>query len=387
VNTQSAVVIALDQARRAVRSFELGWDDGWDDDEFDDDTPAIPGTSTEQARSILDRLEDRTLTSAALAALQPPGWLIDGLVPAASLTMLYGPSGAGKSHVALDLGASVATGRQWCDRNVTAGTVLYVVAESPAGMGRRIAAWAEHHELTLDQLDDLCWITGAVNLFDPLEAHALAAHVIRLDARLVIIDTLARCSVGAEENSAKDMGQVIAGADLARRAGATVLLVHHTGKDGDRGARGSSALKAAVDAELAVSSDHGKITVTNPKQKDAVEAADITLRLEPHGDSAVLVPASTSPPSTFRPTTLMERVAATLVGIPDGMSQNAIRQQVSGKNSAIDAALAVLVDEEHVVDEPDRRGHRYRLVRPYHAFADPLSDTYRPPLRDLIEAP
>jgi len=50
-----------------------------------------------------------------------------------------------------------------------------------------------------------------------------------------------------------------------------VLIVHHSGKNGERGARGSSALKGAVDAEYEVSrSDEDKVIRLTPhKMKDA----------------------------------------------------------------------------------------------------------------------
>ena len=44
-----------------------------------------------------------------LLALPPPRWLVHGLLPEHSLSVLYGASGAGKSFVALDIAASVVS--------------------------------------------------------------------------------------------------------------------------------------------------------------------------------------------------------------------------------------------------------------------------------------
>jgi hypothetical protein len=76
-------------------------------------------------------------------------------------------------------------------------------------------------------------------------------RVEQLRPSLVIIDTLARCMPGLDENSARDAGLVIEG--LSRLAAAcpsaAILIVHHTGKSGG-GMRGSSALLGGVDLEL-----------------------------------------------------------------------------------------------------------------------------------------
>jgi hypothetical protein len=71
---------------------------------------------------------------------------------------------------------------------------------------------------------------------------------------LVIVDTLARSlPSGADENSAKDVGAFINIVDRIRdHFGCVVLVLHHTGHNEETRARGSSALKAAMDIELSV---------------------------------------------------------------------------------------------------------------------------------------
>src|SRR5438034_1345408 len=79
--------------------------------------------------------------------------------------------------------------------------------------------------------------------------HVLPAGALGL---LVGVDTLARCFVGGEENSAKDMGLFVAGLDRLRAAtGAAVLVVHHTGRESGR-ERGSTALSGAVDTLMVI---------------------------------------------------------------------------------------------------------------------------------------
>ena len=56
-----------------------------------------------------------------------------------------------------------------------------------------------------------------------------------------------------------------------------VLVVHHAGKDVAKGARGSSALRAAVDTEIVVKDKTATIT----KQRDGEEGAKVAFRLHP----------------------------------------------------------------------------------------------------------
>lgn len=75
----------------------------------------------------------------------------------------------------------------------------------------------------------------------------------QLPIRLIVLDTLARCFGSNDENAAKDMEAFIQGCDILKaKTEATILLVHHSGKDQDKGARGSSALRTALDAEFNV---------------------------------------------------------------------------------------------------------------------------------------
>ena len=61
---------------------------------------------------------------------------------------------------------------------------------------------------------------------------------------MLVIDTLARAMAGSDENSASDVSLVVAKCEaITMAAGAAILLVHHSGKDTSKGARGSTALK------------------------------------------------------------------------------------------------------------------------------------------------
>jgi len=100
--------------------------------------------------------------------------------------------------------------------------------------------------------------------------------------RLIIGDTLARMSAGANENSGEDMGPVMARFDrLSQATGAAVLIIHHSGKDQARGARGWSGIRAHIDTEIEVTEVNEDRTASVTKQRELPsKGEDIAFRLE-----------------------------------------------------------------------------------------------------------
>ena len=93
--------------------------------------------------------------------------------------------------------------------------MLYVVAEGVSGVGIRAEAWDQFHGTA----GGVTWLPEAVNIYSPRWASALAEVVAEKRPALVVIDTFARSIVGADENSAKDVGQAVdhLGIDPRRR--------------------------------------------------------------------------------------------------------------------------------------------------------------------------
>jgi len=220
----------------------------------------------------LERLGAATLDTAGLRLIQPSQPLIDGLLERDSLALIFGASGGSKTFFGVDLVMHIATGTWWNGCETSGGPGIYVMAEGGKAAGKRVAAWERHHGITYnpDRFDAIAWLTRPVNLFEPAWAGAFVEYCIPRQSAIIVIDTVARNSVGAEENSARDMGILIENADRVRReTHACVTLIHHTGKDAGAGARGSSALRAAVDTEIEVKGTDGRVTITVTKAKDS----------------------------------------------------------------------------------------------------------------------
>jgi hypothetical protein len=201
----------------------------------------------------------------------------------------------------LDWAASVATGRPWQGRATESGNVLYVAAEGAHGLDQRLRAWETAWRRTIDPAT-FHVLPVPVQLGNERQVRELRAITRDLRPTLLAIDTVARCAVGLDENSAKDMGQVV---DVLYRlrdetADGTVGAVHHTGKDRST-VRGSSAIEAGVDTVYQIEGDPSLLKLSRTKRKDGPTIDEHQLRLEAiPGTGSVVISAtqgSDSPPS------------------------------------------------------------------------------------------
>jgi hypothetical protein len=222
------------------------------------------------------------LDATDLRNLPPPQWLVDGIIPENGLTFLYGQRGKGKSFVTLDAALHIASGSKWLGRDTKSGGVIYCAGEGLAGYGVRVEGWTRQHA-ALD-VGNFRLMPLVPNFRDEKEVAKLARTIKQQlgDAKLIIIDTVARAIPGAEENSSKDMGLFVAACDAIRQTcGVAVIGVHHSGKDDERGMRGSSALEGAGDAVIHLKRLEGNLVeITSDKMKDGEEFRPIIMALD-----------------------------------------------------------------------------------------------------------
>lgn len=208
--------------------------------------------------------------------------LIDG-----SMSVVYGESGCGKTFLVLDLALHVAAGCSWFGRDVEQRGVLYLALEGAHGIENRIAAYKianECNEADLPfahvpvSLDLLNPVTDVERVIATAEAEAVK---MAIPVGLVVVDTLSRAMAGGNENSPEDMTAFVRNIDRIRaRLKAHTSVIHHSGKDAARGARGHSSLRAASDTEIEVARDGKDIsTASITKQRDLECTGKISFRL------------------------------------------------------------------------------------------------------------
>lgn len=246
------------------------------DDETEDD---------KTARELLGMLVDWDVFWADETV--PEEWLVEPVIPAKRSISIHAPGGTGKSLLALYLAANAATGRP--------------VFGLPSGPKRRVLYL--DYEMTDNDLRERLESFGfgpSVDMSNlryallpsiaPLDTDAGAATVIRwaelVDAELVIIDTFAR-AVSGDENEADTVRAFyrLTGARL-KAAGRAMVRIDHTGKDPDKGARGTSAKRDDVDVVWRLTALEGGLRLKAEKRRMSWVKETIELRLDDEDDLA-----------------------------------------------------------------------------------------------------
>ncbi len=205
-------------------------------------------------------------------------------------------------------------------------------------------------------------------LTEPQDVRDLAAVVPA--GAVLFVDTLNRAAPTADENSSKDMGQILEAAKhLQTITGGLVVMVHHTGKDATKGLRGHSSLFAALDAAVEVSRDGERREWRVAKSKDGADgdAHPFRLQVETLGIDAHDDPVTSC---TVRPDTSTDEVKR--VKLPQGGNQRLVyegirglfKDGISGKPGAppmrpcIELEAAVAAGAARLTCQTDRRATR-----------------------------
>ena len=252
--------------------------------EFEPRTSVVPAAGAGDALPEPQPARPPLLRHVRELLTNPPAvrWLIRGIIEADTLALLYGQPGAGKSFIALSMAASIACGCDWYDHRTAQGPAVYILGEGGAGVSRRLRAWQNSNPDARLQDAPLYVSSRMVPLGEAEAVQEIAAAIEESGAgkpSSVWIDTLARAAAGLDENSSRDMGELIKACDAIReRYGCAVVLVHHAGHNQDR-ARGSSAIKAALDTEISATKDGPVITLQSTKSKEGEPFRPLTFQL------------------------------------------------------------------------------------------------------------
>lgn len=290
-NASAAVVVVADAGKeREVESIAakvgtrfVTMPQGWPANSDVNDLAQRDGLEALKDLLSRARLPDhrfRLLGSEDLQALPPLEWCIRGVLPAQGLASVYGPSACGKSFLVLDAAVAIADGAQWFGYRVKARPVVYCALEGEAGFRLRVVAWEQARGRKIPV--NLRMVLQPFRLIEADDVHDMAQAVLTLGTgAVVILDTLNRAAPEADENASSDMGQILEAAKtLQALTQGLVVLVHHTGKDANRGMRGHSSLFAALDAAIEVTRDGTRREWRVSKAKDGQDGALHAFRLE-----------------------------------------------------------------------------------------------------------
>lgn len=228
---------------------------------------------------------------------EPITWLVDGMVEAGATTVFYGFSGTIKTFMVLHMALCIVTGMPFFGRPVIKGSVVFVAGEGTRGITRRIRAWErQYRPLTDEERGSLIRLkegqrTATMRVLDGEEPGEelleLACRLEEVRPLAVIFDTIST-TFGLREETNEQISlalRMLRGA-LIDPLGCSVIAVHHSGKDGSRGARGGYSLRCDTDAMYRIHRTDGTrdnppstpfewrthtVTVSCEKMKDGLE--------------------------------------------------------------------------------------------------------------------
>jgi hypothetical protein len=224
-----------------------------------------------------------------LTVAAPKPWLIKNVIARGEASSWIGPPGKGKSALLVDIAIHLAGGGEYWRGYRIRGScgVLYLPLERADLVKRRLFAHRVRNNLpslpiavssqVIDLMNRNC-VELLLNTIDQAEQH------FGCEIGLVTIDTYPKgiAAGGGDENQAKDQNIVLA--NLRRvmdHKNVHIAGIGHTGKDENKGERGSNARLADVDALVQISGDAIK-TATVKKANDQPEGELTSFRLEPY---------------------------------------------------------------------------------------------------------
>lgn len=255
--------------------------EGWPDNSDLNDLFCSPDAGFDVVQALLEAAANPPVTypvSIAFSdelgeAFDPPDELVEGMLTCGDGSMLYGDSNSGKTFLAIDIAAAVARGVEWHGRKTEQGLVVYLATESPGSVKSRLQAYQKHHAC---RVPNFAVVQSPIDLFaGDADANRIISLVHQLEiqrgqkVRLIVGDTLARLSAGANENAGQDMGLVVKRFDRIRKeCKAHFLLIHHSGKAAAAGARGWSGVRAAIETEIEITESPTARCAEFMKQRD-----------------------------------------------------------------------------------------------------------------------
>jgi hypothetical protein len=249
--------------------------------------PMRPTIKDISAGSI-QRWQFKTLAD-AFEPRKPVEYLVEGLIAAGSLAVVYGAPGTYKTMLLIDMLIAVATGTHWLQpmpntggrakKTIAAPTMLIDFDSGDRRSAERIEALAKSRRLAPDSKTKIFYVSmpspwliasqrdGVLQLAEDIKTHGV---------RLVVIDNLGVITGGIDENSSEMVSVMSNLRWLTETTGSAIVLIHHERKStgearkGGDALRGHSSINAALDLALLVEREGGSriVTLRSTKTRD-----------------------------------------------------------------------------------------------------------------------
>ncbi|HEY6356075.1 MAG TPA: AAA family ATPase [Burkholderiaceae bacterium] len=244
-----------------------------------------------------------------------------------------------------------------------AGRVLLFAAEDALHIvRRRLEGISAAAGVALANLDIQVITAPTVRLDLDADRRNLAETVARLQPRLLILDPFVRLH-RIDENASGEVAPLLAYLrELQRRHDVAVLVVHHAKKGGGgvragQALRGSSEFHAWGDSNLYLRRDGDDLSLS-VEHRAAPSMPPITIELAQRGTALALEVVDRRDLATPPPSSLDERITATLAGADAALPFAELRACCRVRATTLYERLAVLAETGRVVKTDDG----YRLA-------------------------
>lgn len=298
-------------------------------------------------------------------------WLVDELLTWGERSLMAGPSGSGKTFFAMHTAMSVSRGIEFFGRPVRQCGVIYQAGEGGKGVKKRIRAYRKEHGLTPEDKMPFVLLTSPIDLFANedntneliAECRHWATTFDGLPLGLIVIDTWSAATPGADENSSRDVGPVLARCErISAATGAHVMLVHHMNASGER-VRGHTSIAANIDSVITVkkqearrdASEHHRLLreATVAKLKDGEEGSRFEF---------VLKAVSLESDASGKPVTSCVVIPPDLGAMSNVDTTEEVGFTLTPQGKVLLQAIYTAIDRQGMMPPPDLRLPSYCLV-------------------------
>ena len=168
-------------------------------------------------------------------------WIVDRLIPKDSITLLFGKGGIGKTWLSMDMARSIGSGTPFLGLSTVKTPVIFVDFENPlAVLNTRTQKLGEADGVFF-------WRANNEKIKAPkLDKKEYELYKQLPEGAILIFDTL-RASQDRDENKSDEMGLIMGRLKELRDKGFCIILLHHTAKNSDKIAKGSTAIVDLAD--------------------------------------------------------------------------------------------------------------------------------------------
>lgn len=283
--------------------------------------------------------------------------LIKGVLMPRQFVLVVSAPKQSKTFMVLQMGAHMLLQKPLFGADTqNVSSVLYITGEGQSGVGKRFRALQAFHD---DPLDGFMIIRDDDKELCIYDSHSVAnliqlitSHTYGLNPDVIIIDTLHSVSNGIDDGLNTNIALLTRNIKtLIDTLGCTVILVHHTTKNGTN-YRGGGALAGDIDVMMSIVD--GQLSI--PLIKDFESPDPVRIGLMSVNDSAVAVFGDGLPlPEKIDPTTeTVYQIVDILRATPDIKDLTIVKRAFNNKAKRCTPPQKELIDRaRRIVFEQD----------------------------------